>query len=110
MQIKTGQCCGECVQTKCKFNGNIYEIGSMWKSVDTCSFYQCTQNEFGVKITSYKKACPKLDPCLSGKYFTKDCCRYCEQEDITKKEISSKFMLSCFTRFLHRLIVIVYLF
>lgn len=80
MVTNAGQCCGECVQKKCKFNGNIYDVGAMWKGADGCSFYECAKNEFGVKIASYKNACPKLSACPSGKFYTKDCCQYCEYE------------------------------
>ncbi|KAJ6648616.1 G-protein coupled receptor Mth2, partial [Pseudolycoriella hygida] len=75
--VKDGQCCGECVQTKCRDEGLIYEIGEMWKSSDGCTFSECIQKGESASISSYKKTCPILTNCPKGQVFIKDCCEYC---------------------------------
>lgn len=76
--VKEGQCCGECVQTKCRAEGKIYQIGDMWKSNDGCTFSECVRKGDSVSVSSFKKTCPELKNCPKGKVFVKDCCSYCE--------------------------------
>lgn len=74
---KDGQCCGECIQTKCVADGELYDVGSMWKSKDGCSFSECVKKGESVSISSYKKTCPELKNCPKDRIYTKDCCSYC---------------------------------
>lgn len=71
-------CCGECVQSHCVFENGIYEAGDNWKSVDNCTFYECSEKNGLVEITSFKKACPDIPTdCSSENLYVKDCCQYC---------------------------------
>lgn len=72
---KKGQCCGECVKRRCSMNNETYQIGTMWKSDDECTFYECSST---AEITSYKKSCPQVQNCPSHRLTIKDCCTYCE--------------------------------
>lgn len=76
--VKEGQCCGECVQTKCRAEGKIYKVGEMWKSKDGCSFSECVQKDDSVSVSSYEKSCPELTNCPQERIFYKDCCAYCK--------------------------------
>lgn len=82
MVIPNDQCCGECVQTKCKSdNGTLYAVGEMWKSKDTCTFYECVErtSHKGVSVYSYRKSCAKLDDCPPHQIVTHDCCPTCDR-------------------------------
>lgn len=78
MVAKEGQCCGECIQTKCRADGELYNVGNMWKSKDGCTFSECVQKGDSVSISSYKKTCPELKNCPKEKTYIKDCCSYCK--------------------------------
>lgn len=80
MVTKKGQCCGECIQTKCRADDTLYKIGDMWKSKDGCSFSECIKKGESVAVSSYKKACPELSNCPKEKIYIKDCCSYCKSE------------------------------
>lgn len=79
---KEGQCCGECVQKHCVFKNQTYNPGDVWRSDDKCLYYECAEvfgeDGVGAKVTSYKKACPKLEHCPSNHVFFKDCCAFCK--------------------------------
>lgn len=83
---RKGQCCGECVPTKCSFNKRLYKIGEMWKSDDNCTFYECSKSRSGneddyvisAKINKYKKTCPPLGECPTNRIVIKDCCQTCQ--------------------------------
>lgn len=96
---KKGQCCGECVRKRCTFGNKTYEIGEMWKSVDECTFYECSKEQLeddvvGAKMTSYKKSCPSVGNCPLNRIKTRNCCEYCESEVLaeTEKGDSSDFV------------------
>lgn len=76
--VKDGQCCGECVQTKCRADERVYTIGDMWKSKDGCTFSECVKRGDAVSVTSYKKTCPELNNCPEENVSIKDCCPYCQ--------------------------------
>lgn len=75
---KKGQCCGECVKSRCSMNNATYEMGAMWKSADSCTFYECSSST--AEITSYKKSCPVVQNCPSNRLTIKECCPYCESD------------------------------
>uniref|UniRef100_A0A7G3ARV2 Putative multicopper oxidase n=1 Tax=Lutzomyia longipalpis TaxID=7200 RepID=A0A7G3ARV2_LUTLO len=77
LKIIKGQCCGQCVQTKCKFNDTLYSVGETWKSEDHCALYECTKKDDTVTVASYTKQCPKLPACKKKDIYVKDCCQYC---------------------------------
>ncbi|XP_059618869.1 uncharacterized protein LOC132263226 [Phlebotomus argentipes] len=77
LKLIPGQCCGQCVQTKCKFNDTLYNVGETWKSEDRCVLYECSKKEDTVLVSAYAKQCPKLPKCNKRDIYTKDCCQYC---------------------------------
>lgn len=86
MVTPPGQCCGECVQTKCKSNGRIHKVGDMWKSDDNCTFFECVLRPEGVRVSSYKKSCPPVTAgCPRHKIMVRECCSYCEQDEATDR-------------------------
>lgn len=85
--IREGQCCGECVQTKCKAGAVIYDVGNMWKSEDGCTFFECVSRpSLSTVVSSYKKSCPSLPVnCQRHNIVVRDCCEYCIDDSIIKK-------------------------
>lgn len=84
---KKGQCCGECVRKRCTFNNKTYNIGDMWRSKDKCRFYECAGSPIAgeiieAKVISYQKACPKLGDCPPNQIYMKDCCSYCQVDQL----------------------------
>jgi hypothetical protein len=80
------QCCGKCVQTKCSFNNNIHKVGDVWKSDDNCTFNECSLDaDNKPSITSYRKSCPKLQPCHPNNIYIDDCCQYCNTTQKNKE-------------------------
>ena len=62
----------------------------MWKSEDSCTFFECIETAKGVKPSSYKKFCPPIDRnCAKSKIIVKDCCEYCEDDSNTAKSSQS---------------------
>ena len=54
------QCCGECVQVACVFEGNVYSIGEKWSSPDYCIQYFCADIDGSIQVQSDKINCPVL--------------------------------------------------
>ncbi|GAB0094395.1 Multicopper oxidase [Sergentomyia squamirostris] len=77
LKLIPGQCCGQCVQTKCKFNDTLYDVGETWKSEDRCVLYECTKKDDTVMVSTYSKQCPKMPKCSKRDIYVKDCCQYC---------------------------------
>lgn len=76
--VPEGRCCGDCVQTKCKSdNGTVYDIGKMWRSADTCTFYECVLQNGHPIVSSYRKSCPPLRNCPKEKIELQNCCPVC---------------------------------
>lgn len=93
---KAGQCCGECVQTKCKAGAIIYDVGNMWKSEDGCTFFECVSKpSVGTRVSSYKKSCPPLPACQRHNIIIRDCCEYCSDDRSVNnnKEAGKIFLL-----------------
>lgn len=94
---RKNQCCGECVATKCAFNGRLYKIGEMWKSNDNCTFYECGKSRSGTeddyvisaKINKYQKACPPMEECQPSHVVVKDCCKVCDTTILVKDATTS---------------------
>lgn len=93
--IKEGQCCGECIQTHCLFNNQTYKPGDVWRSEDNCLFYECAEildeENVGVKVSSYKKACPELENCPPDQVVVRDCCPTCESIQMEANEVDGNF-------------------
>ncbi len=96
--VKDGQCCGECVQTKCRAEGEIYNVGDMWKSKDGCTFSECVWKGDSVSVLSYKKTCPAVENCPKEKIFLKDCCSYCKSGKQAEDDGMNSLASYCFYR------------
>ncbi|XP_055302470.1 uncharacterized protein LOC129568512 isoform X2 [Sitodiplosis mosellana] len=87
---KEGQCCGECIRKHCVFQNQTYSPGDVWRSEDNCLFYECAEtfegDIVGTKVSSYKKACPKLENCPTNQVFSKGCCAFCKSNSSTENE------------------------
>lgn len=58
----------------------------MWKSEDSCTFFECVSKKSGVKISSYRKSCPALQTnCPKHRRVVRDCCTYCSDDTNTTK-------------------------
>lgn len=84
------QCCGECVQTKCRSDSSspssnettgavLHAVGDMWKDPDGCTFYECVRTaDDRLDITSYRKTCaPLTESCPHNRLELHDCCPVC---------------------------------
>ncbi|XP_031635309.1 laccase-1-like [Contarinia nasturtii] len=72
-----GECCGECVPKRCSYKNQTYNIGDIWKSNDSCLFYECVDDDVGTRIITFKKSCPTLKDCPTKKVVFEDCCPFC---------------------------------
>ncbi|XP_073832591.1 multicopper oxidase 1 [Musca autumnalis] len=78
---KNGTCCGECVRTKCRFDNQVYEIGSTWHNNVDCTLLECGQLPNGEPIiNAYQKTCPELPKnCPADLIYVENCCQYCRE-------------------------------
>lgn len=96
MVVKKDECCGKCVPKRCHFKNQTYNIGDIWKSEDSCLFYECAEsfvdNDFGTKILTFKKSCPALvKNCPPKEVYFKDCCPICKSSHHLKEGETSTF-------------------
>lgn len=112
MQSIPGQCCGQCVKTKCKFNNQLHGVGETWKSPDNCVMFECIRKvrlaknhckntriierimfifqEEGASTVNYTKKCPPLPRmCKQENILIKDCCEYCNKSPVQKSKTAS---------------------
>lgn len=79
---KSGECCGECVQRKCKQNDVLHDIGTTWRSDDSCTIFECAEKNGEATLVDYKKSCPSLPAyCPAHKIITQNCCQYCQGDE-----------------------------
>lgn len=105
LKIPVGQCCGDCVQDKCVFNGTLYEPEKQWQSVDLCTTYKCSEQGKQLVVTTMLPTCPDINNCpLESRYF-ENCCQRCE----IKIEDKSKFFFHSQIYLIVKLIFLLYL-
>ncbi|XP_030416500.1 mucin-5AC [Gopherus evgoodei] len=86
-KMKTGQCCGECVQDACvlKMEDNtvhVLKAGEVWHELgNNCTFYKCEQIEDQFIPVTVRKICPPMYPenCNPAdiKLSEDGCCKTC---------------------------------
>ncbi|XP_050813146.1 mucin-5AC-like [Gopherus flavomarginatus] len=86
-KMKTGQCCGECVQDACvlKMGDNtvhVLKAGEVWHELgNNCTFYKCEQIEDQFIPVTVRKICPPMYPenCNPAdiKLSEDGCCKTC---------------------------------
>ncbi|XP_065258681.1 mucin-5AC [Emys orbicularis] len=86
-KIKSGQCCGECVQVACvlKMENNtvhVLQAGKVWhKPGDNCTFYKCEHTEDQFIPVTVRKACQSIYPedCDPADIILSEdgCCKIC---------------------------------
>ncbi|XP_026509701.1 mucin-5AC [Terrapene carolina triunguis] len=86
-KIKTGQCCGKCVQYACvlKMKDNTVQVvpaGKVWHEPgDNCTFYKCEQIEDQFIPVTVRKVCPPTYPvdCNPADIILSEdgCCKSC---------------------------------
>lgn len=81
MVSRKGECCGECVPKLCHYKNQTYHVGDIWKSDDSCLFYECAESfadsSVETKMVTFKKSCPALKDCPPKQIYFKDCCPIC---------------------------------
>lgn len=92
LKIPIGECCGDCVQDKCIFNGTLYETDKEWQSKDLCTKYKCSQQGTHFVITTMMPTCPDIKDCPSESRYFENCCERCK----IKVEDKSKYLLFVF--------------
>ncbi|KAM9149379.1 mucin-5AC-like [Pangshura tecta] len=99
-KMKTGQCCGECVQEACvlKMEDNtvhVLKAGEVWHEPgNNCTFYKCEQVEDQFIPVTLRKVCPPLYPenCKPAdiKLSADGCCKICiPQEKVACRQIKT---------------------
>nr|XP_032644685.1 mucin-5AC isoform X2 [Chelonoidis abingdonii] len=90
-KMKTGQCCGECVQDACvlKMEDNtihVLKAGEVWHEPgNNCTFYKCEQIEDQFIPVTVRKVCPPVYPenCNPAdiKLSEDGCCKTCKPQE-----------------------------
>lgn len=85
------KCCGECIQTQCVFEGELFEPLQEWKSADNCTSYTCIRKNDILMVSSMRETCPDVSTCPEHLLSQEEgsCCKYCKEEP--KKEDFCKF-------------------
>uniref|UniRef100_A0A1I8MML0 Hemocytin n=2 Tax=Musca domestica TaxID=7370 RepID=A0A1I8MML0_MUSDO len=78
------KCCGECVQTQCVLDGQLYEPKQEWKSDDNCTTFACIEKGESLIVSSVRETCPDVSNCPA--HLLEDqkdsCCKICKEEPI----------------------------
>ncbi|XP_049862899.1 hemocytin [Schistocerca gregaria] len=57
--VSPARCCGECKQSGCLFNGQLFPEAATWESADHCTKYYCLQLNGTFQIDAVLTACPE---------------------------------------------------
>lgn len=76
------KCCGECIQTQCVFEGQLFEPLQQWLSEDNCTSYTCAQKNGILMVSSVRESCPDVSLCPEHLLYKKEgsCCSICKEE------------------------------
>lgn len=79
-----GKCCGQCVQTKCIVNENVYDIGEKWKDPnDNCTEFSCESRNNQPVISGVQETCPDVSQCAEHLKYKDGCCMKCQLEAVS---------------------------
>ncbi|XP_054828890.1 mucin-5B-like isoform X1 [Eublepharis macularius] len=89
-QVKTGECCGTCVQVTCTININgttqMLKPGDVWQPEgNNCSQYECEKEDNELVLVNTRRTCPIFDPQECGPDETEltpdGCCKICKPQN-----------------------------
>uniref|UniRef100_A0A1B0DDP2 VWFC domain-containing protein n=1 Tax=Phlebotomus papatasi TaxID=29031 RepID=A0A1B0DDP2_PHLPP len=78
--LGSDKCCGECIQSHCKVENELKELGASWKSPDNCTTFRCEMKDDQFYIVAEQESCPNIDDCPKDRRYTKGCCVFCQPE------------------------------